>query len=53
MFLRIMKNVISLEDIRATIAEYGEDPKKFMKDINEQINQYYFNKLRDKRNGMN
>ena len=53
MFLRIMKNVISLEDIKATIAEYGEDPKKFMKDINEQINQDYFNKLRDKRNGMN
>ena len=53
MFLRIMKNVISLEDIRATITEYGDDPKKFMKDINEQINQYYFNKWRDKRNGMN
>ena len=53
MFLRIMKNVISLEDIKATIAEYGEDPKKFMKYINEQINQYYLNKWRDKRNGMN
>ena len=53
MFLRIMKNVISLEDIKATIIEYSEDPKKFMKDINEQINQYYFNKLRDKRNDMN
>ena len=48
-----MKNIISLEDIRATIIEYSEDPKKFMKDINEQINQYYLNKMRDKRNGMN
>ena len=53
MFLRIMKNVISLEDIKTTITEYGEYTKKFMKDINEQINQYYLNKLRDKRNGMN
>ena len=53
MFLRIMKNVISLEDIRATIIEYSEDPKKFMKYINEQINQYYLNKWRYKRNGMN
>ena len=53
MFLRIMKNVISLEDIKATIAEYSEDPKKFMKDINEQINQYYLNKWREKKNGMN
>ena len=49
----MMKNIISLEDIRVTITEYGDDPKKFMKYINEQINQYYLNKWRDKRNGMN
>ena len=48
-----MKNVIFLDEIWATIAEYGEYTKKFMKYINEQINQDYFNKLRDKRNGMN
>ena len=34
MFLRIMKNVISLEDIKTTITEYGEYTKKFMKEIN-------------------
>ena len=51
--LKVIKNVISLEDIKATIIEYSEDPKKFMKDINKQINQYYLNKRRDKRNGIN